>query len=616
MSDDKATLDADNPRTPLEQTLEPAELDALRDEARKASGGLPTIPRPRSKPDVDLDTGFVNDDTEMLTPLEATIEPAEMEALRALAREASGRRTHRPSSRGEFDPDQPQTPLEPTLEPAEMQALRDIANEASEEEALPQREVAPTPDVEPTPVPASVESIEIAPPPMLVQESPHGLQPPVNPPDERQAGKPAPLEPASLASVPQRTAEPHNRMWQLVVPTCFLLAVVMLLANILPLVLVHWRRTSATMDAEAIYLKRRAELKAEAESASEQLDKLDSKIGLVSLGFRHVVNKVSPSVVSIANLREPGKKDDPLAKGPLTYDSDKDQKFSQSGIGSGVLIRPGVLLTNYHVVQGADRLRIVFSSGRVMSVDGSTVIVDPITDLAVIKLPTDVSGPLKEDMGKIVTFADSEKDVDVGDWALAIGSPLGLRQTVTAGIISAKDRLIDKLDMVELLQTDAAINPGNSGGPLFDQRGRVVGINVAVASETGVNGGIGFAIPSNTAVKIADELLKRGEVVRGFLGIRLEEFPSPKAKVLGIEGGAAMVMRVEPGEAGDKAGLKTGDIVARFNEQPLQKYQAVRHLRQLIVDAAPGREATIELYRDGTRRELKAEIGKRPVQLP
>lgn len=607
MRPDDATPDEDNPRTPLEQTLEPVDLEALREAAREAGGER--IPRPRSRPNLDphVDTeSYVNDDTEMLTPLEPTLQPGEMEALRALAQESSHRRTQRPRSAVDLDSalDEPHS----LREPAKANVLQDVPKEVAPE--IPMETEAPLVDppvasAKPQRRPVSDATLRTAPP------LPPAPKPPApKPPELRQ-----PVAAASSPPMPSPSVE-KSRMWQMVVPTAFLLAVVMLLANILPLVLVHFRLAEANAEAEAIYLKRRAELKAEAEFAAQQLAAIDQKVGLVSLGFRHVVGKVSPSVVNIANLRDIGKKDDPLAKGPLTYDSDKDRKYNFSGMGSGVLIKPGYLMTNHHVVQGADRLRIIFASGRVIGVDGSAVVTDPITDLAIIKLPTDVSEPLKEDMKQTVVFADTDKDVAVGDWALAIGSPLGLRQTVTVGIISAKDRLIDKLDMVELLQTDAAINPGNSGGPLFDQLGRVVGINVAIVNENGVNRGIGFAIPSNTANKIANALIERGEVVRGYVGVGMEEFPSSKAKVLGVDGGAVMVMKVIPGQPGDQAGLKVGDVIAKFNGQPLQHFQAMRHLRQLIVDAEPGKEATFEVYRENARSEVKVAIGKRPVLTP
>lgn len=559
MDHENAPTDPDNPQTPLEQTIEPAELEQLRNAAREA--GANRIPRPRSRPQStgDLETGDLEtgDDTEPLTP------------------------------------------LEPTLEPGDLQALRDIAKQSGA--ALPERPRPPAPE------------------PM--SEAPRLLEPPVSPPPAPPA-RTEPVVPEPASSSPPPMAQPPatvddrfataGPMWRLVVPTAFLLAVVMLLANILPLVLIHWRRSESQADAEAAYLKRRAELRAEAEAAGEQLDRLDSKANLVSLGFRNIVGKVSPSVVNIASLRDPASGDD-VRGGTLTYDPEKNQRYLQAVMGSGVLFKPGYLLTNNHVVAGADRLRIIFATGRVLGVDGSAVVTDPITDLAVVKLPDDVSDALKEDMRNTVEFANSDKEIEVGDWALAIGSPLGLRQTVTAGILSAKDRLIDKLDMVELLQTDAAINPGNSGGPLFDQRGRVIGINVALASENGVNRGIGFAIPSNTASKIANDLITHGEVVRGYLGIGLEEYPLPRARTLGMDGGAVMVLKVRPGEPGDKAGLKVGDIISKYAGQSLQPYSAVRQLRQLIVDTPPGRDVPIEVYRDGRRQDVAATIGRRPV---
>src|SRR5207302_11308296 len=184
----------------------------------------------------------------------------------------------------------------------------------------------------------------------------------------------------------------------------------------------------------------------------------------------------------VINLRDP-KKADPFHKRNLLFDPDKDRKYAQQGVGSGILVKPGFVLTNFHVIRQAQRLRITFASGHSIGVDPDAVASDPVTDLAVIRLPTDAS--LKEDVNVTTPFADSDKDVHVGDWALAIGSPLGLRQTVTQGVVSAKGRLLTMLDLVELLQTDAAINPGNSGGPLFDQYGRIMGLNVSIDSASG-----------------------------------------------------------------------------------------------------------------------------------
>ena len=408
----------------------------------------------------------------------------------------------------------------------------------------------------------------------------------------------------------------NRRMWNLVLPTAFLLAVVMLAASLSPIILARWRHSEAQAEADAIYLKRRAELKADSDNAREQLDALDAKVSLVSFGFRLVVKKVAPSVVNLANLKELAKGDKADGKKQFAYDPEKDRQYTQAGTGSGVLFRPGMILTNHHVVSGADRLRITFASGRVIGVDPTAVVVDPLTDLAVVKLPADVSDELKDDMKNSVEFADSDKEVDVGDWAIAMGSPLGLRQTVTVGVISAKGRLLNMLDMVELLQTDAAINPGNSGGPLFDLRGRIVGINVAIATDTGANQGIGFAIPSNVARKIADALLAHGEVARGYLGVGMEELAGPRAKQLGVATGAVLVTKILTDEAADKAGLKPGDVILKFNGEPLQRFQAVRHFRHLIVDVEPGRTVELEILRNDKKSILTATVGKRPPRIP
>jgi serine protease Do len=241
---------------------------------------------------------------------------------------------------------------------------------------------------------------------------------------------------------------------------------------------------------------------------------------------------------------------------------------------------------------------------------------DAMTDLAVIRLPSDLPAGLKEEAQQSAVFADSDKDVQVGDWALAIGSPLGLKQTVTQGVISAKGRLLHMLDMVELLQTDAAINPGNSGGPLFDQFGRVAGINVAIASDNGLNQGIGFAIPANTAKKIAEMLLTKGEVPRGYLGVAMEELPAAQAKSLKLDEGGIIVKDVVEGEAGEKAGLKSGDIIVRVNHDSLSRLQPIRHFRQLVVDLEPGAQATLEVVRGTERLPIVVTLGKRPARLP
>ena len=412
-------------------------------------------------------------------------------------------------------------------------------------------------------------------------------------------------------------------LWNWVVPITILMGLFVLSLYAATEVLNHWRKMDARTEAEATYMKRRAELKAEAEHAEERLDLLDKRVQLTSLGFREVARKVLPVVVNVANYREPTEKELVDAKAKrltLIYDPENDRKYVQYGVGSGLMFKPGAILTNHHVIRKAQRLRVSFPSGRSIGIDLAAAVSDIKTDLAVIRLPENLPAAMKEEAQNRAEFADSEKDVQVGEWVLAMGSPLGLRHTLTHGIISAKGRLVPfrehEDDLMELLQTDAAINPGNSGGPLFDQLGRVVGINVMIASETGGNQGIGFAIPSNTAKRIADLLLTKGEVPRGFLGISMEELAGPEAKAFKIDDGAILVKTVVAGEAADKAGIKPGDIIVRINKETLQRIKPMRHLRQIVADLDPGTEISIEIIRDEQRQQITLTLGKRPANLP
>jgi S1-C subfamily serine protease len=428
-----------------------------------------------------------------------------------------------------------------------------------------------------------------------------------------------PVEPAASEPAAKPTAIEHvsHGLWNWILPTMFLLSIFVIIMYAAPYLIYHWRLLDAQADAESVYLKRRAELKAEAEHADARLDVLDKRVQLTSLGFREVTRKVMPNVVNVANYREPKKVElGVFAKKILFHDPENDQQYVQAGVGSGLIIRPGVILTNYHVIKGTQRLRVSFASGLSIGVDPDAVIGDAITDLAIIRLPENLPAGIKEEAGKVAAFADSDKDVQVGDWVLAMGSPLGLRQTVTQGIISAKGRLLHMLDLVELFQTDAAINPGNSGGPLFDQLGRVVGINVAIASDNGGNQGIGFAIPSNTAKKIADQLLTRGEVPRGYLGIAMEEVNVAQAKALNLDSGGVLVKDVVQDQAADKAGVQVGDVIVGVNKDALSRLQPVRHFRQLVVDVEPGAEVTLDVLRGEQRLPIRVTIGKRPANLP
>jgi serine protease Do len=395
------------------------------------------------------------------------------------------------------------------------------------------------------------------------------------------------------------------------VPASVFLLVVLLTLYVGPFLLAHWRLTDAQVEADAAYLRRRAELRAEAEAADRQLDLLDKRTNLTSLGFREVIRKVAPIVVNVSNYRETVKGERVSGKRTLFFDRDKERHYHQFGVGSGIIVKPGYVLTNQHVVKNAQRLRVTFASGQSVGEDPGAVSADPVTDLAVIRLSATKSAGLSADMNVAADFADSDK-VQVGDWALAVGSPLGLRHSVTHGVISAKGRLLGMLDLVELLQTDAAINPGNSGGPLFDQLGRVVGINVAIASETGGNQGIGFAIPSNTARHIFQQLVSQGEVIRGYLGVALEELTASEHKALGSDLGGVRIAQVLPKQAAELAGLKVGDIIIRFKNESLDSYNALRQLRQCILQADPETEVAIEIIRNGQHQTVMVRMGKRP----
>src|SRR5262249_2401041 len=248
-------------------------------------------------------------------------------------------------------------------------------------------------------------------------------------------------------------------------------------------------------------------------------------------------------------------------------------------------------------------------------VNAENVATDPITDLAIVRLPEPTPGT-RQDYNFTAEFADSDKDVQVGDWVLAIGSPLGLKQTVPHGIISAKGRLIGVIDLVELLQTDAAINPGNWGGPLFDQFGRIAGINVAIASETGGNQGIGFSIPSNTAKEICSQLIDNGKVVRGYVGVGLQEVSPEQAGELKVtDTGGVLVMEVIAGRAADNAGIKQGDVIIRYEGKAVGRANSMKNLRQWILQTPPGRTVSCEVLRRGEPVTLEITVGESPAKL-
>ena len=258
----------------------------------------------------------------------------------------------------------------------------------------------------------------------------------------------------------------------------------------------------------------------------------------------------------------------------------------RAGVGSGVIIdAQGHIVTNLHVVKGADEITVRFHDKK--EVAGKIVGTDAATDLAVVRIPA----------GEAVVAAklgDSDR-IEVGQWAIAIGSPFGLEQTVTVGVVSATGRSDTGIVQNEtLIQTDASINPGNSGGPLLNAQGEVIGINTAILSS---GQGIGFAIPINTAQRVASALISRGRVVRGWLGVSLEPLNDDLAEALGApKGRGAVVKRVLSGGPAEKAGLLPNDVVVRFGEATVGDLQ---HLQRLVLDAPVDRPVSLRVLRQG-----------------
>jgi serine protease Do len=372
------------------------------------------------------------------------------------------------------------------------------------------------------------------------------------------------------------------------------------------------RKAEDQATADGAYLKRQAELKAEAEAAAHNLDTLDRRVKLVSLGFREVARTVAPVLVNVTNEVKGTPPIDRRKR--FFYDFETETYWIEQSEGSGVIVKPGYVLTNHHVVKGAERLRVTFASGRWLAVEAGAIKEDPLTDLAVLRLPADPGPAFEPDYAVSAQFADSDKDVQVGDWVLAAGSPFGLKQTVTAGIVSAKGRVeLGILDQVELIQTDAPINPGNSGGPLVDLHGRVVGINVAIASDNGRSQGVGFAIPSSTAQEIFKLLVEHGEVVRGYVGILMQEVPQGLEKKVGVaETGGVFVTDVVRDSPGGRADLRRGDVIVRYNGEPVGTVNPMNNLRMRIARTPPETTVPVEVQRAGKRLTLEVTIAKRP----
>ncbi len=330
------------------------------------------------------------------------------------------------------------------------------------------------------------------------------------------------------------------------------------------------------------------------------------------LSYADVVEPVQKAVVSIISSKEVRER---LQMNPLLRhlfpDIPDERRSLEEGLGSGVIVSPdGYILTNNHVIEGADELKVALSDGRelIATVIGS----DPKTDIAVVRIEAN-------DL-PVVTLADSDK-LRVGDIVFAVGNPLGVGQAVTMGIVSAKNRNVRILEDVggyeDFIQTDAAINMGNSGGALVDARGRLVGINSAIISPSRGNIGIGLAVPINLAAWIMNSLIETGTVARGYLGVSTEAVTPDLSEQLGLPRDAkgVVITDIVPNRAADVAGLKRTDVIVSVNDQPVA---SVEELRLRIAQMMPGSVANVKVMRDGRERVIPVKLDRfdeRPDEL-
>jgi Do/DeqQ family serine protease len=330
--------------------------------------------------------------------------------------------------------------------------------------------------------------------------------------------------------------------------------------------------------------------------------------------FVSVAEHVRPAVVHIsptqaAKRRRPSITPGPFADDPLLKDffdqflgprgPGRREEFQLPGLGSGVIIdKRGFVLTNNHVVRGADGVLLRLASKR--EYQGRIIGADVTTDLAVIQFDPDTPVP-------VATLGNSDA-LRVGEWAIAIGNPFGLDNTVTVGVISATGRADVGIATYEnFIQTDASINPGNSGGPLVNLRGEVIGINTAIVAS---GQGIGFAIPANMVKRITGQLMDRGKVTRGWIGIATEPLTTELAQSFGLsETRGAVVARVYPGGPAAAAGLEKNDVVVTFEGIPVEDY---RQLQRLSADAEVGKTVKLEIVRNRSRKTIELRVAEAP----
>lgn len=355
----------------------------------------------------------------------------------------------------------------------------------------------------------------------------------------------------------------------------------------------------------------------QAKAPDAQTLELPSPVQLSTV-FSRISKELSPAVVNIntestVQARTPRRRSPQPNPEPDPFENFFDRFFDfgpfgqqqpelkQRSLGSGVMVDPnGYILTNEHVVSRAEKIKVKLLDDPKLY-EARVVGTDPETDLAVIKIDADHPLPAAK--------LGNSDGTGVGDWVLAIGSPFGLEETVTAGIISAKGRdLAGSSSFQRFIQTDAAINPGNSGGPLVNMRGEVIGINTAIATGTGSYAGVGFALPSNAAVDVYNQLVKSGKVTRGSLGVTFQPDPSPVLlRSFGAESGI-VITGIQPGGPAEAAGLKQGDVILSVNGKPVKNGD---DLISVVAAAPVGERVTVRYLRNKQEEETSVVIGDR-----
>lgn len=342
----------------------------------------------------------------------------------------------------------------------------------------------------------------------------------------------------------------------------------------------------------------------------------------ISRGFSHIAKQARPAVVYIESQGVPKESDPVIQRGPREnpFDYFHDEFFNrffgypprrqqpnkrvETVRGSGFIMRPdGYIVTNNHVVEGATKITVTLHTGdkRVATIVGN----DPKSDLAVIKID--------EEKLPFLLFGDSNK-LEVGEWAIAIGNPFGLSESVTVGVVSAKGRSqLNITDFEDFIQTDAAINPGNSGGPLLNIEGEVIGINTAIVSGSGGYMGIGFAIPSRMAERIIEQLIENGSVTRGFLGVTMQPIDSDLASYYKLPKVAgALVTDVSKGSPADLGGLEREDIILEYNGKDVETLSAFRNAVAMM---KPGSKLRMKVKRDGKIITVNVTIATLPQDI-